>query len=173
MRSLDYLHHKVKEKALLLQKKAKEKNVNIVFIQTLRTNEEQTALYAQGRKSLEEVNKLRALAKLPLIGQKENSKIVTKAQTAADSFHGYGLAFDIAIIDTYGKKIDWDPNVDWDKDGVSDWTEVGQLAEECDLEWGGNWTAFPDIPHYQDRRGFTIAKLKKDGYKPGVTIQCQ
>ena len=29
-------------------------------------------------------------------------------------------------------------------------TGLSQLAAACSLEWGGTWTDFPDIPHFQD-----------------------
>lgn len=136
---------------------------------TLRNAAEQTALYAKGRLSLAEVN---ALMKLAGMGAETGAtnKIVTKAQTVDDSFHGYGLAFDIVITSANGKQIEWTPKSDWNGDGADDWKQVGQLADECGLEWGGNWTGMPDPPHYQDRMGVTIQKLKDAKVKSGQCI---
>lgn len=160
MKDLDLLHPVVKAKALQLKELAKEKlGLDIIITQTLRTEDEQRAIYAQGRESLANVNQFRQLAGMGPIPASDN-KIVTRASSAKNSYHGYGLAFDIAITDKSGKRIDWSKNSDWNSDGISDWLQVGKLAKECDLEWGGLWSSFPDIPHYQYTFGLTIADLK-------------
>lgn len=160
-KSLDLLHPEVKKAALTLIDLASKKGLRLIVTQTLRTAEEQAALYAQGREPLEWVNNKRALAGLPPITQLENKGRVTKARTSADSFHGYGLAFDIAITDKSGRKIIWDSSSDWNADGIDDWAQVGRLAEQIPgLEWGGNFTSIVDMPHYQMRFGLTIADLK-------------
>lgn len=160
-RDLDKLHPKVKEAALQLKALAAEKGLKIIFTQTLRTKEEQAAFYAQGRQPVNKVNVLRGLAGLGPITDAENKSKITNASTIADSFHGYGLAFDIAITDSSGKKIVWNDKSDWNGDGVDDWYTVGKLADKIPgLEWGGNWNKLPDPPHYQMRFGLTIADLK-------------
>lgn len=160
-RDLKDLHPKVHEQALTLKRLAKEKfGLNIIFTQTLRTEEEQQALFSQGRNPLSVTNALRAKAKLPPISEKENKSIVTKASTVKNSLHGYGLAFDIAITDPTGKKINWDYSADWNADGTSDWEQVGRLADLVGLEWGGNWSGMMDPPHFQNRFGWTLAQLK-------------
>lgn len=170
MRGIDNLHPKVKEKALKLQKLAKDKfNLNVIFLDTLRTEAEQKALYAQGRESLATVNAKRKAANLGPITQAEN-KIITKAQSASFSWHGYGLAFDIAIVDSTGKKIIWNKTSDWNGDGKDDWAQVGSLADECGLEWGGNFTSIYDAPHYQDRLGMSLATVQSK-FKPGFTVK--
>lgn len=159
-RSLESLHPKVKEAAIKLRDLAKSKlNLRIIFTQTLRSELEQQALYSQGRESLEVVNEKRFLANMPPIKSADNN-IVTRARTSKDSYHGYGLAFDIAITDLTGKYIKWNKTSDWNSDGISDWDQVGALASECGLEWGGNWTSMPDPPHFQMNMGYTIAQLK-------------
>ena len=172
MRSIETLHPVVKAKALALQKKAQEKlGLRVVITECLRTDAEQTALYAQGRQSISEVNNLRKIAGWGPITEAQN-KIVTKAPSAAKSYHGYGLAFDIAITSSDGKHIEWSDKSDWNQDGQNDWEQVGELAAECGLEWGGNWSSFPDIPHYQYTFGRTIASLVADkAVVAGVTIQ--
>lgn len=165
-RDINLLHPKVREQALQLRALAKERlGLNIIFTQTLRSEEEQQALYSQGRSSLDITNNLRAKAGLAPITEAENKKIVTKAQTVKNSMHAYGIAFDIAITDESGKKIKWDATSDWNSDGVDDWSQVGQLAELIGLEWGGNWSTMPDPPHFQNRFGLTLAELKS-GVKP-------
>lgn len=170
MKELTALHPKVRVKAEKLIALAKTKlGLTIRATWTLRSAAEQMAIYSKGRFPLEEVNKRLKAAGMGPITAKENIR-VTNAKTADDSFHGYGLAFDIAVLDPTGKKIDWSPKSDWNGNKKNDWTEVGMLADECGLEWGGNFTNRPDPPHYQDRLGFTIAKLKQLGIKSGQTI---
>jgi peptidoglycan L-alanyl-D-glutamate endopeptidase CwlK len=163
MRVLETLHPFLKEKALELKQRAQDElGLRIVITECLRTNEEQVALFSQGRKPLAEVNALRAVAKMPPISEEQNRHTVTKAATVADSFHGYGLAFDIAITDSTGRHIEWSDLSDWNDDDMNDWLQVGELAVSMGLEWGGNWTSFPDIPHYQFTFGKTIRALKGD-----------
>ena len=160
MRDIELLHPTLQSKYYKLRDLARNRlGLNIKNTNTLRINDEQYALWMKGRASLDQVNAALKIANIGPITDKENH-IVTKAKNVDDSFHGYGVAFDIAILSPDGKKIIWDPSSDWNNDGKDDWVQVGQLADECGLEWGGNWTGMPDPPHYQDRMGLTIAKLK-------------
>lgn len=129
--------------------------VRITF--TLRTMEEQDALYAQGRESLSEVNKKRSIAKLQPISASENKK-VTNAK-AGDSFHNYALACDIVLI-IDGKTASWDTKADWDGDKQSDWMEVVVLFKKYGWKWGGDWTSFKDMPHFEKTFNNTISTLK-------------
>lgn len=159
MKDLNLLHPSIKPKAEKLIKLAWERfKLRIKITMTLRNAAEQTALYAKGRNSLAEVNRLMALAGMYAISEAENI-IVTKARSVANSFHGYGMAFDIAVFDETGRKIIWNETSDWNGDGINDWSQVGSLADECGLEAGINWSSMPDPPHYQDRMGWTIAGL--------------
>jgi peptidoglycan L-alanyl-D-glutamate endopeptidase CwlK len=106
------------------------------FTHTLRTFEEQDALYAQGRT--------------------KPGKIVTRVR-GGDSYHNYGLAVDIVLL--VDGKASWDIKTDYDKDGRSDWMEVVDIFKRYGWEWGGDWKFF-DAPHFQKSKGYTIAKLK-------------
>lgn len=100
---------------------------------TLRTFDEQNALYAQGRTKLFDAN-----------GKKLG--IVTKAK-GGQSIHNYGLAFDIVLID--GSSASWDTAKDFDGDGVSDWMEVINVFKKNGYSWGGDWESFKDYPHLE------------------------
>ena len=63
----------------------------------VRSFEEQSALYAQGRSSVAEVNALRAKAGMSKIKEAEANKKVTNAM-AGMSIHQYGLAADIVLM---------------------------------------------------------------------------
>lgn len=109
----------------------------------LRTFEDQDALYAQGRT-------------MP-------GKIVTNAR-GGDSWHCYGLAADY-VLDSMpekpGLQWSWEIKSDMDKNGENDWQQMGRIAKDCGLTWGGNWKRFPDLPHVQKTFGLTLADAKE------------
>ena len=115
------------------------KNVPIRIVQGLRTFEEQDALYAQGRTT--------------------PGKIVTNAK-GGDSWHNYGLSIDFCLL-RQGNQISWNRDEDMDHDGQKDWHEVVDLFLSKGFEWGGNWTSFPDYPHFQKTFGITIRKARE------------
>lgn len=161
MRDRNKLHPAVREKLEQLEVLARENGIEFIVTQTLRTEAEQLAYYAQGRQSLSEVNQLRAEAGLGPIGNQENSNVVTRARTVWDSYHAYGLAFDVAILND-SNHIDWGEDADWNNSNVSDWEELGALGESIGLEWGGNFSSLRDMPHFQYRMGRTIGQLRRE-----------
>lgn len=121
------------------------------FAYTLRTVDEQNALYAKGRTAA--------------------GKKVTWVK-GGYSFHQYGLAGDIVLLkDTNGdgsfETASWETNVDFDGDGKADWMEVVAIFKKYGWEWGGDWTK-KDLPHFQKSFGYKTEQLikmpKKDGY---------
>lgn len=120
------------------------KGVRLRFAYTLRTNEEQDALYAQGRT--------------------KTGKKVTNAK-GGQSIHNYGLAFDIVLLldkDGNGtfETASWDINADFDNDHKADWMEVINYFKSIGWEWGGDWKSFKDYPHLQKTSGYTWKQLK-------------
>ena len=95
--------------------------------QGLRTFAEQDALYSQGRNG-------------------NSGSIVTNAK-GGQSYHNYGVAFDIVNID--GNDINYN----------FDWQQVSDIGKECGFEWGGDWVSIPDRPHFQITYGYTTAEL--------------
>lgn len=127
----DYLH---------INNKLLGKGVRLRFAYTLRTFAEQDALYAQGRTKLFDNNGKR-------LG------IVTNAK-AGQSYHNYGLAFDIVLLldpngDGNFEAASWNTKADNDKDGVSDWMEVVKYFKSKGWTWGGDFKKFPDAPHFE------------------------
>lgn len=113
-----------------------------VVTSTLRTQDEQAALYAQGRSKLDVVNSLRAKAHMRPIGDKENSYIVTKLDgVIRKSNHQSGRALDVVPADVNG-------NPTWP--GAMDvrWDAISKAGETAGFEWGGRWD-WPDLPHFQ------------------------
>jgi hypothetical protein len=88
-------------------------------VQGTRTFAQQEALYNQGRSA--------------------SGSIVTKARPG-DSYHQYGLAFDV-VPDAYASAADWNPSGPL-------WAQIGQIGESLGLTWGGRW-ASPDEPHFE------------------------
>lgn len=115
----------------------------IRITQSLRTFEEQDALYA--------------------IGRTKPGKKVTNAK-GGQSIHNYGFAVDICLI-IDGKTASWDTTKDWDNDQIADWYECVKIFAKFGWDWGGNWKTFKDLPHF-DKRGYNnwrkLAKLKRD-----------
>ena len=133
------------------------------FAYTLRTFDEQNALYAQGRTRLFD-NKGSRLG------------VVTKAK-GGQSFHNYGLAFDIVLlVDRDGngsfESASWEDRIDFDRDGKADWLEVADIFKRNGYTWGGDWK-FRDAPHFEKTFGHTwrtlLAKHNAKDFIPGTT----
>ena len=165
---IETLHPNLKGKARLDYEGANNllgKGVRLRISYAIRSFAEQTALYAQGRESLLEINRLRKLAGLQPIVESESKNKVTNAQ-AGESYHQYGMAFDIVIMydkngDGIFEEASWDTVRDGDKDGVSDWMEVTKYL--VDRGWtngfwinGKHW----DKPHFQYTYGLSIKQLQ-------------
>ena len=132
-------------------KDMKAKGHDAVIGSGMRTNEEQDALYAQGRKGLKEVNALRVQNKLPPITADENTISVTNARGGQSNHNKaeYMLAYSRGAIDVAtGYAVDIvDKRLGW-KATSKFWTDLGELAEKYGCEWGGNWKK-PDVAHVQ------------------------
>ena len=121
-------------------------NLRYSVLETLRTAEVQAAYYAQGRESLEEINRLRKIAGLYLFGAEEAKKIITNAR---HSLHQDGFAGD--IVPVINGKIPWVITAE----NAELWLAFGCLGQEAGLEWGGTWKPLNkfgigwDAPHYQ------------------------
>lgn len=111
----------------------KEAGIDVTVTSTYRDNESQTALYAQGRTA--------------------PGKIVTNAK-AGYSAHNFKCAFD--VVPTRNGVAVWGTS---GEDGKL-WARIGKIGQECGLEWGGAWTSFKDMPHFQYTGGHTLAQLR-------------
>jgi peptidoglycan L-alanyl-D-glutamate endopeptidase CwlK len=134
------------------------------FAYTLRTFAEQDALYSQGRTKLFDANGKR-------LG------VVTKAK-GGQSIHNFGLALDIVLLkdsnnDGKFESATWETNIDFDKDGKSDWMEVVNILKSHGWTWGGDWKSFKDAPHFEKTFGHTwktlLPKHKAKEFIPGTT----
>jgi peptidoglycan L-alanyl-D-glutamate endopeptidase CwlK len=118
---------------------------------------EQTALYAQGRKTLSEVNSLRKIAGLFPISAKENTYCVTwtlKSLHVVNPHNeqvGDDLSRAIDFVVVKGKDYTWDLKADINKNNIPDYEEIGKIAKEVDssIVWGGTFKN-KDYPHFQE-----------------------
>lgn len=95
--------------------------------ETLRTNELQQIYYEQG---------------------------ATRARTAEHSWHFYGLAADL-ISEQYGwfendaARSRWPLPSDRARASRAWFGALALIASSHGLDWGGAWSSFPDLPHFQ------------------------
>ena len=130
-RNLDDLLPQVKIKVEQFIQACKDKGIDILVTSTYRDMESQDALYEQGRTT--------------------PGKIVTNAR-AGDSYHNWRCAVDVVPI--IGGKPDWDGS-------HPAWQQIGEIGEECGLEWAGRWKSFKELAHFQYTNGLTLAQLKE------------
>lgn len=94
-------------------------------------------------------------AALYAIGRTAPGKIVTRAN-AGQSFHNYRVAYDVVPL-VNGKAV-WNDGVLWGK--------IGAIGKTFGLEWGGDFKAIKDYPHFQYTGGLTLAD-----FNAGKTIK--
>ena len=112
-----------------------------------RTHAEQAAYYAQGRKPLDEVNSLRRAAGLAPIRTAENAVRITWAKPG-ESPHNEDPSEAVDLVVKCRGVLTWNPRIDCDSDGILDYQEMGELAKEVGLAWGGRWVQ-RDLPHVE------------------------
>ena len=112
--------------------------IRVLISETLRTPQVQAAYFAQGRKALAEVNRLRVSAGLWQISEKENKSKVT---WTLKSKHLDGLAIDVVP--------EKDGTFWWNApDDV--WKKISDVGVMCGLESGYTWKQ-KDAPHFEMR----------------------
>ena len=117
--SLVNVHPELKVKMRELIDACESEGINIRITQDLRSVSEQDALYSQGRDGNE-------------------GSVVTNAKGSDyASNHQWGVAFDVCINDSN------------DAYNIDLLERVGEIGKSIGLEWGGDWTDFPDYPHFQ------------------------
>lgn len=137
-RSLSDLHRTMMPMAFDFVNKVRAAKLDMIVTCTLRDDEAQAELFAQGRT--------------------KPGKVVTNARPG-ESMHNYGLAMDVVPI-VMGKPV-------WGTTGkdLELWQHIGEIGKECGLEWAGDWRFFKEYPHFQFTGGLTIAQLK-EGQRP-------
>lgn len=113
----------IQQKFAAFAVKMAETGIPFMLTCTRRTQEEQDALYAQGR-----------------------TKPGPKVTWTRKSRHIEGRAFDIAVLRD-GKPC-WDVKADVNADAVPDYDQAGAIGESVGLRWGGRFTP-PDRCHFE------------------------
>ena len=90
-------------------------------------------------RSIEDQNKLYQQ------GRTTGGNIVTNAK-GGQSLHNWRVAYDIVPL-IEGK-------IDWNNEAV--FYAIGEFGKRVGLEWGGDWTKFKDMPHFQLTLGHTF-----------------
>lgn len=131
MRDIAQLHPVLQAAIYTLKNTCLAHGLHLGIGECLRTAEEQDALYAQGRT--------------------KPGKVVTNAKGSTySSQHQWGIAFD------FFKNIKGH-----EYDDIAFFNQVGALAKQIGLGWGGDWTSPVDKPHlYLKDWGSTTAPLK-------------
>jgi peptidoglycan LD-endopeptidase CwlK len=127
---LQTLHPLLGSSGRLLLERCAAVGLPILITQGLRSWEEQDALYAQGRTA--------------------PGKIVTRAR-GGESYHNFGLAFDVVVLDAMGK-ANWNP-------AHPGWRSAGAIGKSVGLDWGGDWTR-PDLPHFEYSGGLSAERCR-------------
>ena len=138
-----------------------------------RTAKQQIDEYKKGRKGVkfEDMQNLGVFAN-DLKGTGHLYKLVNKGEIVdksalstmawvGQSYHNYGAAVDICIRH-FGDKPTFELS-DGKMTIANYYSMIGllKLAEDCNLEWGGFWTDFPDILHFQDKAYPTLPEYEK------------
>lgn len=133
MRDITLCHPRLQKLAAMLVEECEKQGLKIKIGETLRTKEDQDALYAQGR-------------------TKPGSIVTNSPGSSYSSYHQWGTAFDFFRNDGKGAY--------YDSDGF--FTKVGKIGVSIGLEWGGNWKSIVDKPHFQlPDWGSTTKGIKK------------
>lgn len=115
-----------------------------VMIGGNRTYAEQDALYAQGRT--------------------KPGNIITNAK-GGQSDHNFGIAGDMGVFRGKAYLDETDRAL-----AARVHKACSMHAEACGLEWGGSWTSFIDLPHYQIKTGLTLAQMREAMQKKGSVL---
>jgi|GEM_PF-1935408 len=139
------LHPKIRNDVRAFINKAESLGIQLRITSATRSFDEQEALYAQGRTDTLSAS---ILPSWVTSIWDDPEPIVTNAR-AGQSYHNYGLAFDVAVLQ--------DGEGNWDySDPI--WQKVGELGQSFGFEWGGNWTS-QDYPHFQKTFGKSTQEL--------------
>lgn len=137
------LHASIQPMAQRLVEAAAREGINIVVTQGHRTNAEQDRLYAKGRTT--------------------PGQVVTGVK-GGESWHNFGLAFDVGIVSAGPKPPAGEPSTAPSRD---EWATIGALGKALGLEWGGDFSSLDDPGHFEYHPGLTKEQARA-GQRPSV-----
>jgi peptidoglycan LD-endopeptidase CwlK len=136
-------------KFVIFSAKMAEADLPFILTCTLRTQLEQDALFAQGRKSLSYVNGLRKITGLSPITELDNKKEVTWVKISRHTppvGQSKSLAFDIAVC-SHGLPV-WDVKADTNSNTIPDYIEAANIGRKLGLRCGADFTK-KDWVHFE------------------------
>lgn len=136
---LNELHPKVSNRALRVFMTAWDEGLYFRCTCGVRTPQEQHALFE--------------------IGRGRPGKKVTNAD-AWQSYHNYGLAFDVGLLTKDKKTIVWKMDADQNFDEKPDWMQFVAIAKKEGFDWGGDFKSFKDAPHFEMTFGKKCSQLR-------------
>jgi peptidoglycan L-alanyl-D-glutamate endopeptidase CwlK len=113
-------------------------DMRVSILSGTRTYAEQDALYAIGRTV------------------QLSCKPVTKAK-GGRSNHNFGIAWDVGLFDSIGRYLDG--NKKGDEDAYREFASFIK-PHIGNIEWGGDWRTFIDLPHYQLATGKSADQVR-------------
>lgn len=138
IRDINKLHWKVRRLVNKLIENCRNLGLELVIIETVRSNERQAYLYELGR-TIDIKNGIVTNVKIPTF----HNEIV-------------GLAFDIAPL--VNGSIPWNGHSNL-------WNLMGQEGKKLGLTWGGDWKSIVDKPHFQLDEGLKSSDIN-NGKRP-------
>jgi len=141
---LDYLHPALRIGVTAALEHCHQEGLMIYVFESYRTPARQQKLFDKGRNTP---------------GRK-----VTNARPF-QSFHNYGLAFDLVFDGDDRDGIQWSWEGDYNTEVIegdkrSDYQRAGEIFEEYGFEWGARWRTFKEMPHFQKVFGLQHSALK-------------
>jgi hypothetical protein len=130
---------------------AEDSGLKLLLYCGYRSLEEQARLWRKSRNAVQIVQKCKDLSSL---GFPELAEVIDRVGPQrgvigrhvtmagpGESFHNYGLAADLVILQ--------DGKPDWDVSNPDAWLTWGRFVVRNCLFWGGSWTHFQELPHVQ------------------------
>ena len=142
-RAIEDLTPRMQTRIRLFEAQLKAHGLNFKRSCTLRSREEQSALWMRGRYDLTIVNAAYETVGIAPITEEENKRPVTWVKK---SIHETGEAVD--YYQEVKGRASYDLKVDANFDMIPDWETFVRLAGMCGLEAGGSWDK-KDWPHVQ------------------------
>lgn len=133
---INTLHPEIRDNVTKMLQNLRKDGVTVEITLAYRSYEEQDALYAKGRDGKGKVI--------------DASKVVTNAK-GGQSYHNFGLTFDLTVYDKNGKK-------DWSKDSDA-WKKVIAEGKRQGFDAGAEWMDFPDLPHFEKNIWFDTQEI--------------
>lgn len=143
----------VSGRAVQLLSRCQRAGIRLCITQGYRSTEDQDRIFAKGRTVQSDVPCRHGsdTRKPGTCDEHPLGATVTKAR-GGHSWHNWGLAFDVAVLDDDGQPS-------WPEDDAL-WRRIGEIGEDLDLQWGGRFQRFPDRPHFQMTLGLSLALLE-------------